>query len=140
MTAPLPRRSSGRGLFRRVVKIAGRAESDVDAQAQPVYGKWTTRAVPISTTTLARLWQMELHLAAAAANRGEADAALDAAVAELQSVLGASVFSIDGRNLEVVVGDLLRERTLTIAVAESCTGGLLASRLTDVPGSSDYVE
>jgi nicotinamide-nucleotide amidase len=133
-------RSSGRGLFRRVLKIAGRAESDVDAQAQPVYGKWTTRAVPISTTILAVLGQIELHLTAAAANRGEADAALDAAVAELQSVLGASVFSIDGRNLEVVVGDLLRERTLTIAVAESCTGGLLASRLTDVPGSSDYVE
>jgi nicotinamide-nucleotide amidase len=121
-------RSSGRGLFRRVLKIAGRAESDVDAQAQPVYGKWTTRAVPISTTILAVLGQIELHLTAAAANRGEADAALDAAVAELQSVL------------EAVVGDLLRERTLTIAVAESCTGGLLASRLTDVPGSSDYVE
>ena len=133
-------RSRGRGLFRRVLKIAGRAESDVDAQAQPVYGKWTTQAVPISTTILAVLGQIELHLTAAAANRAEADAALDRAVAELQNVLGPSVFSIDGRNLEVVVGDLLRERTLTIAVAESCTGGLLASRLTDVPGSSDYVE
>ena len=133
-------RSSGRGLFRRVLKIAGRAESDVDAQVQPVYGKWTTQPVPISTTILAVLGQIELHLTAAAANRAEADAALDPAVAELQNVLGPSVFSIDGRNLEVVVGDLLRARTLTIAVAESCTGGLLASRLTDVPGSSDYVE
>ena len=42
--------------------------------------------------------------------------------------------------LEAVIGDLLRERSMTIAVAESCSGGLLASRLTDVPGSSDYVE
>ena len=55
-------------------------------------------------------------------------------------MLGPSVYSIDGRALEAVVGDLLRERKLTIAVAESCTGGLLASRLTDVPGSSDYVD
>ena len=133
-------RSSGRGLFRRVLKIAGRAESDVDAQVQPVYGKWTTQAVPISTTILAVLGQIELHLTAIAESRAEADAVLDPAVAQLQNVLGASVFSVDGRNLEVVVGDLLRERTLTIAVAESCTGGLLASRLTDVPGSSDYVE
>src|SRR5471030_1884375 len=50
------------------------------------------------------------------------------------------LYSIDGRALEVVVGDLLRDHTMTIAVAESCTGGLLASRLTDVSGSSAYVE
>jgi nicotinamide-nucleotide amidase len=133
-------RSAGRGLFRRVLKIAGRAESDVDAQVQPVYGKWTNQAVPISTTILAVLGQIELHLTAAADDRAAADAALDPAVAALQTVLGAAVFSVDGRNLEVVVGDLLRDGKLTIAVAESCTGGLLASRLTDVPGSSDYVE
>jgi len=132
--------AGGRGLFRRVLKITGRAESDVDAQAQPVYGKWTSGSVPISTTILAVLGQIELHLTADAASEREAGAALDAAAAELRAVLGPSVYSSDGRNLEAVVGDLLRERGLTIAVAESCTGGLLASRLTDVPGSSDYVE
>ena len=132
--------AGGRGLFRRVLKITGRAESDVDAQAQPVYGKWTTERVPISTTILAVLGQIELHLTAEAASQRDADEALDAAVNELRAVLGSSLYSIDGRNLEAVVGDLLRERRLTIAVAESCTGGLLASRLTDVPGSSDYVE
>jgi nicotinamide-nucleotide amidase len=140
ITERLAPRAGGRGLFRRVVKIAGRAESDVDAQVQPVYGKWTNQAVPISTTILAVLGQIELHLTAAADDRAAADAALDPAVAALQTVLGAAVFSVDGRNLEVVVGDLLRDGKLTIAVAESCTGGLLASRLTDVPGSSDYVE
>lgn len=132
--------AGGRGLFRRVLKITGRAESDVDATVQPIYGAWTSQPVPISTTILAVLGQIELHLTAYAASREEADAALDAAVRELQDVLGPSVYSIDGRNLEVVLGDLLRERKLTIAVAESCTGGLLASRLTDVPGSSDYVD
>jgi nicotinamide-nucleotide amidase len=133
-------RSGGGGLFRRVLKITGRAESDVDAQAHPVYAKWIAQDVPISTTILAVLGQIELHLTASAASRAEADAALDAAVGELQDALGPAVYSTDGRALEVVVGDLLRERKMTIAVAESCTGGLLASRLTDVPGSSDYVD
>jgi nicotinamide-nucleotide amidase len=133
-------KSGTAGLFRRVLKITGRAESDVDAHAQPVYAKWTSQPVPISTTILAVLGQIELHLTAQAANPEAADAALDAAVPQLQAVLGPSIYSTDGRPLEAVVGDLLREHALTIAVAESCTGGLLASRLTDVPGSSAYVE
>jgi nicotinamide-nucleotide amidase len=133
-------RAGGRGLFRRVLKITGRAESDVDAQAQPVYGKWTAQPVPISTTILAVLGQIELHLTAEAASQADADPVLDAAVRELQATLGSALYSTDGRGLEAVVGDLLREGHLTIAVAESCTGGLLTSRLTDVPGSSDYVE
>jgi len=128
------------GLFRRVLKITGRTESDVDAQAQPIYAKWITRRVPISTTILAVLGQIELHLTTAAPSQAEADAALDEAVRELQDALGHAIYSTDGKGLEAVVGDLLRARHMTIAVAESCSGGLLASRLTDVPGSSDYVE
>jgi nicotinamide-nucleotide amidase len=128
------------GLFRRTLKITGRAESDVDAVVQPVYSRWTTQQTPISTTILAVLGQIELHLTAIALRRVDADAALDAAVAELQVALGPAVYSIDGRGLEIVVGEMLRDRKLTIAVAESCTGGLLTSRLTDVPGSSAYVD
>jgi nicotinamide-nucleotide amidase len=133
-------RAKGSGLFRRVLKITGRAESDVDAQASPVYTRWTTQPIPISTTILAVLGQIELHLTAQAAHKTDADVVLDAAVLELVNVLGPSVYSTDGRGLETVVGDLLREHKMTIAVAESCTGGLLASRLTDVPGSSEYVD
>jgi nicotinamide-nucleotide amidase len=133
-------RSKGSGLFRRVLKITGRAESEVDAQASPIYTRWTTQAIPISTTILAVLGQIELHLTVQAAHNTDADVVLDAAVLELQSVLGSSVYSTDGRGLETVVGDLLRDHKMTIAVAESCTGGLLASRLTDVPGSSEYVD
>jgi nicotinamide-nucleotide amidase len=133
-------RAKGSGLFRRVLKITGRAESEVDAQASPVYSQWTAQAVPISTTILAVLGQIELHLTAQAADKLVADAVLDRAVQQLQDALGPSVYSVDGRPLEAVVGDLLREHKLTIAVAESCTGGLLASRLTDVPGSSAYMD
>jgi competence/damage-inducible protein CinA-like protein len=133
-------RAQGAGLFRRVLKITGRPESEVDAIAEPVYKKWIAQPVPISTTILAVLGQIELHLTASAASREIADKTLESAVAELQAVLGPSVYSVDGRPLEAIVGEMLRERRLTIAIAESCTGGLLTSRLTDVPGSSDYVE
>jgi competence/damage-inducible protein CinA-like protein len=128
------------GLFRRVLKITGRSESDVDARAQPVYSQWLTAPVPIATTILAVMGQIELHLTAAAPTRAAGEEALEAAVHALQETLGAAVYSVDGRPLEAVVGDLLRARRFTIAVAESCSGGLLASRLTDVPGSSDYFE
>lgn len=133
-------RTGGAGLFRRVLKITGRTESDVDSRAQPVYQGWLSQAVPISTTILAVLGQIELHLTARASSRAEGEAALDRAVGELQAVLGDSVYSVDGRPLEMIVGELLKMREMTMAVAESCTGGLLASRLTDVPGSSAYVD
>lgn len=133
-------RSGGAGVFRRVLKITGRTESDVDARAQPIYSKWLTAPVPIATTILAVLGQIELHLSASASSPMEGEAMLAAAVQELQRELGDVVYSVDGRALEAVVGDLLRSKRLNIAVAESCTGGLLASRLTDVPGSSDYFE
>jgi nicotinamide-nucleotide amidase len=133
-------RGGGAALFRRVLKITGRPESEVDARAEPIYSAWTTQPVPISTTILAALGQIELHLTAAARNQDEASAALDRAVGQLQEALGPSVYSVDGRPLEAVVGEMLRDRRLTIAVAESCSGGLLASRLTDVPGSSAYFE
>ena len=133
-------RSAGAGLFRRVLKITGRTESDVDATAQPIYGRWLAQDVPITTTILAVLGQIELHLTARAMDRASADRALDTAVRELQATLGDAVYSVNGLGLEAVVGELLRARKFTIATAESCTGGLLTSRLTDVPGSSDYVQ
>jgi nicotinamide-nucleotide amidase len=133
-------RSHGSSLFRRVIKITGRTESDVDATVQPIYGRWLSQAVPIATTILAVLGQIELHLTATAPERAAADPALDAAILEVQAALGDAVYSVNGQGLEAVVGDLLRAKTLKIATAESCSGGLLSSRLTDVPGSSDYFQ
>jgi nicotinamide-nucleotide amidase len=133
-------RSSGAGLFRRAIKITGRTESDVDAIAQPIYGRWASQDIPISTTILAVLGQIELHLTAKARDKVAAEHALDVAVLQLQTALGESVYSVNGMGLETVVAELLREWKLTIATAESCSGGLLASRLTDVPGSSAYMQ
>jgi competence/damage-inducible protein CinA-like protein len=130
----------GSRIYRRVLGIAGRTESAVEQVAQPVYSTWTAWEPPVSTSILAAPGQIELHLAVRAAGEDEGRAVLDRAAAEMLAVLGADVFSADGRSLEHVVGDLLRARFWRIATAESCTGGLVASRLTDVPGSSDYVE
>jgi nicotinamide-nucleotide amidase len=136
----LRERAGGMSLVRRVIKITGRSESHVEEAMQPLYAEWSRARVPISATILASLGQIELHLSACCAARADAEAALDAAVEQVRGAMGLHVYSTDGRGLEEVVGAMLAERTLTIAVAESCTGGLIASRLTDVPGSSRYVE
>ena len=97
---------AGRGLFRRVLKITGRSESDVDANVQPIYSRWTSQTVPIHTTILAALGQTELHLTAHAPSRADAETVLESAVGELLEVLGSAVYCVDGRPLEAVVGAL----------------------------------
>jgi nicotinamide-nucleotide amidase len=95
---------------------------------------------PIQTTILATPGQIELHLSVRAVDEAQAHAVLDCATQEVAAALGPTLFAVGDRRLEEVVGELLRNHHLTIATAESCTGGLLASRLTDVAGSSGYVE
>ncbi len=137
-TGLLAARAGGWRILKETLFVAGRGESHVEEIAQPLYSRWTSGAPPIETTILAMPGQVELHLTlrAVAADTG---ARLRAARDELMTALGDDVFSVDGRSMEEVVGGCLRERGLTIAAAESCTGGLLMSRLTDVEGSSDYV-
>jgi nicotinamide-nucleotide amidase len=137
---PLAARGAGFSLLRRVIRITGRTESHTEEAVRPLYAEWAAAPIPIAATILASLGQVELHLSARAVSRTDAVAALETAVRQVQSVLGADVYSIDGHPLEQVVGDLLVERTMRIAVAESCTGGLITSRLTDIPGSSRYVD
>lgn len=136
----LRERSTGRALVRRVIKIAGRIESHVDEALAPLYRAWERLDPPVAATILAAPGQIELHISIRAASADVAQRALDEATGQVRGVLGKDVFSTDGRSLEAVVGDMLAERGMRVAVAESCTGGLITSRLTDVPGSSRYVE
>jgi len=131
--------TAGRRWRRRTIKLTGRAESQVDEVAREIYSPLQHAAVPVHTTILATPGQIELHLAAAGADIAAVDTALDAAVTALATALVPYVFSVDGRSLEAVVGDLLRAKRLRIAVAESCSAGLVLGRLTDVPGSSEWV-
>jgi len=137
---PLLERAGTSTLRRRVIRITGRTESHADEALQPLYREWNAAAVPIAATILAALGQIELYLTAQAPAADLAEHALERAVAQVESLLGRDAYSSDGRTLEQVVGALLVERGWRIAVAESCTGGLITSRLTDVPGSSRYVD
>lgn len=135
----LAARSGGRHVERRVIRTTGRPESTIDEIASPIYTPWKTAEPPIETTILAGGGQIELHLAATSDGTPAASTALDRGVEALASALGDIVISTDGRPIEAVVGDALKARGWMIATAESCTGGGIASRLTDIAGSSAYV-
>ena len=131
-------RAAGRLLKRRVIKIAGRPESAVEDIANPIYLPLASAAVPIETTILASPGLIELHLSTRGDNAAAMDASLEAATQALANALAPAAFSTDGRSLEEVVGALVLGRGWRLATAESCTGGLIGARLTDVPGSSGW--
>lgn len=132
-----------RAVSSRLYKVSlfttGLSESRVEELAQPIYSTWRDAPDPIETTILATPGQVELHLTLRSEDEPRARQVLEGARAALVTAIGDAVFCTDNRLLPQVVGEMLRERHLTIAAAESCTGGLLMGRLTDVPGSSAYV-
>ncbi len=136
---PMSARAPKERLHRVSLFTTQRSESHIEEVAQPLYSRWRDRNPPIETTILATPGQVELHLTLRSADAEAARQSLADASKELVRALGDTVFTTDGRPLHHYVGDMLRERGLVIAVAESCTGGLLLERLTDIPGSSEYV-
>jgi len=130
----LRERAGGRALRMRILKIAAMGESDVEQVVAPVYKTFTNPR----TTILGGPGQVELHLTAEGASAEEAEARIEALASPIRERLAGRIYSEDGRELNEVVGAMLQERGLTLAVAESCTGGLLSSRLTERPGSSAY--
>jgi nicotinamide-nucleotide amidase len=127
-------------LFRRQISITGRGESHTEEALLPCYARWKTWPLPIDATILAAFGQNELHLTVRTSDAAQGEEILDRAVADVREALGLDVYSVSGEMLEEVVGALLTREQLRVAAAESCTGGLMTSRLTDVPGSSTYVE
>jgi len=121
-------------IVRRTLSIFGLTESATDELAAPIYTKYRNP----STTILFKDGQIELHLTAQARGESEAVKLLDELGGRLDEVLGEYIFSRNNETLEEVVGRSLKLRGYTLATAESCTGGLLAGRITDVPGSSEY--
>ena len=129
-------RARGAVLRTRVLRIASMSESDVEQVAAPIYKTFTNPR----TTILGAAGQVELHLTAEGSSAEAVAERLEALASALREALPGRVYSEDGRELPEVVAALIIERKLALAVAESCTGGLLAARLTSVPGASAFLE
>jgi nicotinamide-nucleotide amidase len=118
----------------RLLKVAMMGESAVDERAAPIY----TKHPEVETTILAGQGQVEFHLRATAATQHEAQAAVDGLAGELEDEFEDAVFSAQGESLEEIVSYYLQMRNVKLAVAESCTGGMVAERITSVAGSSRF--
>ncbi len=119
---------------RKVLRVAGIGESAVDEAIAPIYKLYKT----VDTSILFNKSEIEIHLIAHSNSEAAADDTLEEIAAKIVAELGVAVFALNGELMEEVVGKLLRENDKTLAVAESCTGGLIGERLTDVAGSSAY--
>jgi len=118
----------------RMLRIALMSESQCDARSAPIYKRYTD----VQTTILAGKGEIQLHLRTQAASAENAEQRVDQLATELEEELGDLVFSDNGDSLEQIAGYYLQMRNATVAVAESCTGGLVGERLTSVSGSSRY--
>jgi len=109
-------------------------ESHVDARVSPIYKRFGD----VQTTILAGAGEIQLHFKSRAETLEAAQARVDEAADAVEEELDDAVYSRDGQSLEQIVGYWLQMRNATLAVAESCTGGLLGERITSVGGSSRY--
>jgi nicotinamide-nucleotide amidase len=133
----LPRlqsRISGIRMFKRELRVTGLGESHVEERIRPIY----TRYNDVNTTILATPGEIQVHLRAWTDNAAHAESILNEMVQCFELALGDRIFAHSATPLEQVVAEILTTNRATIAAAESCTGGLLAERLTRIPGSSSY--
>ena len=121
-------------LATRVLKVAMLGESHVDARVAPIYKRYGE----VQTTILAGSGEIELHFKSRAGTLDAAQARVDEAADAVEDELDDAVFSRNGESLEQIVGYWLQMRNATLAVAESCTGGMLGERITSISGSSRY--
>ena len=119
---------------RRILRVAGMGESAVDELIASVYKTFPN----VETSILFNRSEIEIYLTMTAKTETEAETVLEELSAKIIEKLGVAVFAANGELMEEVVGALLKEKGKTLAVAESCTGGLIGERLTEISGSSAY--
>jgi competence/damage-inducible protein CinA-like protein len=130
----LERRVSGVRMFHREIRVTGLGESHVEQRIVGIYKRFPE----VNTTVLAAPGEIQIHLRTWTDNAQNAQKTLDEIVQGFEIALTDRIFSQDGSSLDEVVARLLTMHNATIAAAESCTGGLLAQRLTSIAGSSTY--
>lgn len=129
--------ASGRGAaLVRTLRTVGLTPADVEERLVD----WLGREGEVTVSTIPADGEVWVRLRARASTPAEAARSVTKAEAAVGAILGDDCYGRDGDTLELVVGRMLLEQRLTLAVAESCTGGLLGHRLTNVPGSSAYFE
>jgi nicotinamide-nucleotide amidase len=116
------------------LKISMVAESLADQRAARIYKEFPD----VDTTILAKAGEVQFHLSARGATQGEADARVEKLASLLEDEFADEIFSSGGESLEQIVGYFLQMRGATLSVAESCTGGMLGERITQISGSSRY--
>ncbi len=121
-------------LARRELRMALIPESTVDSRTSPIYKQYAD----VETTILATAGEIQLHFICAKPTLEEAKARVNAVAEAIEHEMQDDIFSSQGESLEEVVLLMLGMRHLTLAAAESCTGGLLSERLTAIAGSSRY--
>jgi nicotinamide-nucleotide amidase len=130
----LEKRSPGLRLYTRELRVAGLPESDVEERVSGIYRQYPD----VRITILAVSTEIQLHPRLWSDNAREANRVLDEMSERFALALGENLFSTRGQTLEEVVAEGLHRQQATLAAAESCTGGMLAARLTNVAGSSAY--
>jgi nicotinamide-nucleotide amidase len=123
-----------RHIARRILRMPLVPESHVDARTAPIYREYSD----VETTILAGHGEIQLHFVSSKTTLAEAQARVDELASRIEAEMEDAIFSSQDESLEEVVLLMLGLRHLTLAAAESATGGLLASRLTAIPGSSRY--
>lgn len=118
----------------RTLKMAMIPESQVDARVAPIYKTYAD----VETTILAGAGEIQLHLRCRKDARADAEARVEDLAEKIEDEMGDAIFSRKGESIEQIVSYLLQMRNMTLAVAESCTGGMLAERITSLGGSSRY--
>ncbi len=125
-------RVGGATIRSRVVRVCGMGEAMVEDRVKDLMASENPTVAPYAKTG-----EVHLRVTARAEGAEAADALIEPVVREIEARLGGHVYAYDDEPLEAALVRMLREAGLTLATAESCTGGLLAKRITDVPGSSD---